>query len=67
MIELSERVHTDYVDSVGILSARDANKEIIGLNVSVDERFVMNSLHTRNLECLCEYCAEMGNPRTAMM
>lgn len=37
------------MDSVSILGARDANKEIIGLNVSVNERFVMDSLYTRNL------------------
>ena len=28
---------TDYVDCVGILSTRDTNKEIIGLDISVNE------------------------------
>lgn len=38
------------MDGVGVLRARYSYKEIIGLDVSVNEGLVVDSLYTRNLQ-----------------
>jgi hypothetical protein len=42
---------TDQMDDIGILRARDPDKEIVGLNVAVYERLVMDGLNSGNLIC----------------
>jgi hypothetical protein len=39
------------MDNVGILRARDSDKEIVGLDVTVYERLVMDRLNPGNLMC----------------
>ena len=42
---------TDQMDDIGILRARDPDKEIVGLDVAVYERLVMDGLNSGNLIC----------------
>lgn len=42
---------TDQMDDIGILRARDPDKEIVGLNVTIYERLVMDRLNSGNLMC----------------
>jgi hypothetical protein len=37
------------MDNIGILRARDSDKEVVGLDVTVYERLVMDRLNPRNL------------------
>jgi hypothetical protein len=37
------------MDNIGILRARDSDKEVVGLDVTVYERFVMDRLNPSNL------------------
>lgn len=39
------------MDDIGILRARDSDKEVVGLDVAVYERLVMDRLNPRNLMC----------------
>ena len=43
--------HTDQMDNIGILRARDPDEEIVGLDVTVYERLVMDRLNPGNLTC----------------
>lgn len=40
----------DDVNEVCILRAWTANKEVVGLDIAVDEVLLVNGLHSRNLE-----------------
>ena len=41
--------HTDQMDDIGILRARDPDKKIVGFDVAVYEGLVMDRLNSRNL------------------
>ena len=56
MHEFEEKVYprdyeerTDNMNQIGVLSTRNANQEVVRLNVTIDQRFVMDSLYTCDL------------------
>ena len=40
---------TDYMNSVSILVTRDAYQKVVWLDVTIDQRFVVDRLHAGNL------------------
>lgn len=40
---------TDYVDRVGVFVTRNADQEVVWLDIAVDQRFIVNRLNATNL------------------
>lgn len=45
-------MHTDHVNRIGVFGSRSSNEEVVRLYVPVYQRFVVDSLNTRNLNNL---------------
>lgn len=45
-------LRTDDVDSVGVLGGWNADEEVVGFDIAVDEGLFMDGLYTSNL-CVC--------------
>jgi hypothetical protein len=47
--DITEQIHTDYIDDVGTLGAGGADEEVIGLDIAVNEGLVVDGLYAGKL------------------